>query len=60
MLADELPMPAPDDHPGRVQFVTSKVNECQIASLSGAEAVRLATSGTVVPWPRWDARHLWP
>lgn len=51
MLAAEFPMPAPDDHPGRVQVVTSKVAECQVATLSGAEAIRLATTGTVTPCP---------
>lgn len=51
MLAGEFKMPAPDDTPGRVQVVTSKVAECQIAGLSGAEAIRLSTSGIVSACP---------
>lgn len=51
MLAGEFPMPPVDDTPGRVQVVTSKVTECQVALLSGAEAVRFATDGVLTPCP---------
>lgn len=51
MLAGEFPMPPPDDTPGRVQVVTSRVTEAQVAWLTGAEAVALATNRTLTPCP---------
>lgn len=51
MLASEFKMPPPNDTPGRVQVVTSKVAECQVAYLTGREAIDFAMSGVVTPCP---------
>lgn len=51
MLVPEHEMPPRSMKPGRVQVVTSRIQECQVAFLSGAEARELALSGTVTPFP---------
>lgn len=47
MLVPEFDMPYRSMRPGRVQVITSKVTECQVAFISGADARRYAMSGTV-------------
>lgn len=51
MLASEHAMPPSSRHPGRLQVVTDKVTECQVAYLSAREARHLAVSGTVSALP---------
>lgn len=51
MLVPEHDMPPRSMRPGRVQIVTSKIQECQVAFLSGSEARELATNGEVTPFP---------
>jgi hypothetical protein len=51
MLVPEHDMPPRSMKPGRVQIVTSKVQECQVAFLSGSEARELAISGEVTGFP---------
>jgi hypothetical protein len=53
MLVPEFDMPPRSMKPGRVQVVTSKIQECQVAYLSGTEARELAVSGTVTPFPMY-------
>lgn len=50
MLVPEFDMPFRSMRPGRVQVVTSKVTECQVAFISGADARRFAMSGIVTPY----------
>jgi hypothetical protein len=51
MLVPEHDMPTRSMKPGRVQVVTSKIQECQVAFLTGSEARELAVNGTVTPFP---------
>jgi hypothetical protein len=51
MLVPEHDMPQRSMKPGRVQVVTSKIQECQVAFLTGSEARELAISGTITPFP---------
>jgi hypothetical protein len=51
MLVPEHEMPPRSMKPGRVQVVTNKVTECQVAFLTGAEARELASNGEVTPFP---------
>jgi len=52
MLVPEFDMPGRSMRPGRVQVVTHKIVECQVAFLTGAEARELALSGTIREFPR--------
>lgn len=52
MLVPEHDMPPRSVKPGRIQVVTSKVQECQVAFITGAEARELSVSGTVTPFPK--------
>ena len=47
MLAEAFPMPAPSNHPGRVQVVTDRVAEAQMPFTGGQEAHDYALSGVV-------------
>lgn len=51
MLVPEHDMPPRSMKPGRVQVVTSRVQECQVAFLTGSEARELALNGSVTPFP---------
>jgi hypothetical protein len=55
MLVPEHDMPPRSMKPGRVQVVTSKIQMCQVAYLTGAEARELASNGTVTPFPTWTS-----
>ena len=47
MLAEQFPMPAPSNTPGRVQVVTDHVAEAQMPYIRGQEAHDFALSGDV-------------
>jgi hypothetical protein len=47
MLAEQFPMPAPNNTPGRVQVVTDQVTEAQMPYIGGQEAHDFALSGDV-------------
>ena len=51
MLAEQFPMPAPSNTPGRVQVVTDRVAEAQMPYTGGQEAHDYALSGTVALCP---------
>ena len=51
MLAEQFPMPAPSNHPGRVQVVTDRVAEAQMPYTGGQEAHDYALSGQVALCP---------
>jgi hypothetical protein len=58
MLVPEHDMPPRSMKPGRVQIVTSKVQECQVAFLSGSEARELAINGKLRV-SRWIRTRPW-
>jgi len=51
MLAEQFPMPAPSNTPGRVQVVTDRVAEAQMPYTGGQEAHDFALSGEVALCP---------
>ncbi len=51
MLAEQFPMPAPSNTPGRVQVVTDHVAEAQMPYIGGQEAHDFALSGDVALCP---------
>lgn len=51
MLAEQFPMPAPSNTPGRVQVVTDRVAEAQMPYVTGQEAHDFALSGEVALCP---------
>ncbi len=57
MLAKSFAMPPMNNTPGRVQVVTSEVNECQMPKLTGREAHDLAVAGTVAACPAGSAGY---
>jgi hypothetical protein len=52
MLCPEHPMPPKSTHPGRIQVVTTSVQEVQVAFMTGREARALALGGRVAVPPR--------
>jgi hypothetical protein len=57
MLAKAFAMPPMNNTPGRVQVVTSEVEECQMPRLTGQEAHDYALAGTVAVCPAGSADY---